>query len=204
MDTLLALLIATVASFIGSLQVGLVNTAVLAATVRYGPETARRTALGGSLPEFLYATLAFLGAGQVLAYTTSLGITPERVTGTVLILLGVYIAFFMKSFHVKEEATGKRGGFGRGLMLGMMNPQLLLFWCGVRLGMEAMGVHAHGWLDAVAFGIGAFMGAMALLLLLIKLGAKMLETWGAHLLHRLFRALGVVLVVLGVLAWLPR
>ena len=124
MDTLFALLIATAASFIGSLQAGLVNTAVLEATVRYGPETARRTALGGSLPEFLYATLAFLGAGQVLAYTTSLGITPERVTGTVLILLGVYIAFFMKSFHVKEEATGKRGGFGRGLMLGMMNPQL--------------------------------------------------------------------------------
>ena len=54
-EALLALLVATVASFIGSLQAGLVNTAVLAATLRHGLLVARNTAFGGALPEFLYA-----------------------------------------------------------------------------------------------------------------------------------------------------
>lgn len=203
MDTLFALLIATVASFIGSLQAGLVNTAVLTATLRHGADSGRRTALGGSLPEFLYAALAFMGAGQVLAFTASKGITPEHVTGVVLVLLGIYIAFLMKPFHIKEGGQARRGGFMRGLLLGLMNPQLLLFWCGIRLGMESIGVHAQGLTDAVAFGIGAFIGALALLLLLVRLGNRLLEAWGAHLLHRVFRVLGLVLIVLGVLAWLP-
>lgn len=203
MDTLFALLIATVASFIGSLQAGLVNTAVLTATLRHGAESGRRTALGGALPEFLYAALAFMGAGQVMAFTASKGITPEHVTGVGLVLLGVYIAFLMKPFHIREGEEGRRGGLARGLLLGLMNPQLLLFWCGIRLGMEAVGVHAQGWPDAIAFGLGAFIGALALLLLLVRLGNRLLEAWGAHLLHRVFRILGFVLIVIGVLAFLP-
>ena len=53
-------LIAAVASFVGSLQAGLVNTAVLAHTIQRGPEAGRRMAVGGSLPELLYAGVACL------------------------------------------------------------------------------------------------------------------------------------------------
>ena len=57
-EILLLFIIATVASFIGSLQAGLVNTAVLAHTVQRGPEAGRRLAIGGSIPEVLYAGAA--------------------------------------------------------------------------------------------------------------------------------------------------
>lgn len=200
MDALLALLVATVASFIGSLQAGLVNTAVLAATLRHGPSTARRTAVGGSLPEVLYAGLAFLAADQVLEYTAHWGITPGRISGVVMVVLGLYIAVVMKPFHIKEEPQ-QRAGFNRGLVLGLMNPQLALFWCGVRLGMEAMGVQVQGVGALVGFGVGAFIGAMALLLLLIRLGGHLRGRVADRTLLRLFRALGVVLVVAGVWAW---
>lgn len=105
MDALLALLIATVASFIGSLQAGLVNTAVLADTLRYGRTTARRTALGGAVPEILYAGLAFLAADRILAWTGQWGVTPHRITAVVLIVLGLYIAFIMRPYHIKEQTA---------------------------------------------------------------------------------------------------
>lgn len=143
MDALLALLIATVASFIGSLQSGLVNTAVLADTLRHGKAPARQTALGGALPEILYAGLAFLAADRVLAGTEQWGITPHRITAVVLIGLGLYIALVMRPFHIKEEASA-HSGFRKGFLLALMNPQLVLFWCGVRLGMEVLGLQLHG------------------------------------------------------------
>ncbi len=200
MSALFALLAAAVASFIGSLQAGLVNTAVLAATLRYGQTTARRTALGGALPEILYAGIAFLAADRILAFTEGLGITPHRITGVVLVGLGLYIAVIMKPFHIKDEDE-VRGGFRRGFFLALMNPQLVLFWCGVRLGMEAIGLRLHGWGALAGFSLGAFMGAMALLLLLIRIGGHMRERMADKALIRLFRTVGVVLVLLGVWAW---
>lgn len=201
MDFLLALVVAAVASFIGSLQAGLVNTAVLAATLRHGRAVARSTALGGSLPEILFAGLAFLAANEVLAYTEQWGITPGHISGAVMVGLGLYIAIFMRPFHIQEEAE-VRSGFRRGLLLGLMNPQLALFWCGVRLGMEALGLQVHGWGALAGFSMGAFIGAMALLLLLIRLGSRMRKRMADKALTRLFRALGVVLVLAGLWTWL--
>lgn len=200
MDALIALFVATVASFIGSLQAGLVNTAVLAATLRHGPTVARRTAVGGSLPEILYAGLAFAAADQVLAYTGQWGITPGRISGAVMVGLGLYITFLMKPFHIHTDREAQ-GGFRRGLVLGLMNPQLALFWCGVRLAMEAMGVQVQGWGALAGFGLGAFIGAMGLLLLLIRVGGHMRERMADRTLILLFRALGVLLMAAGVWAW---
>jgi threonine/homoserine/homoserine lactone efflux protein len=201
MEALLALLVAAVASFVGSLQAGLVNTAVLATTFRHGRAMARSTALGGALPELLYAAIAFVAANRILAWTEGLGITPERITAVVLAGLGLYIIFGMKPFHIKDEPD-VRSGFRRGLLLGLMNPQLALFWCGVRLGSEALGIKLHGWGALAGFSLGAFLGAMALLLLLIRVGGHLRERMADTTLLWLFRALGVVLVVAGVWAWL--
>ncbi len=200
MEAMLALLVATLASFVGSLQAGLVNTAVLAAAIRHGPATARRTAWGGALPEILYAAIAFVATDSILAYTTSWGITPGRITAVVLIGLGLYIALIMKPFHIQTD-TKVSGGFMRGLALGLMNPQLALFWCGVRLGMESFGVQLHGWGALVGFSMGAFLGAMALLLLLIKAGTHLRDRLAGRALSRAFRALGAILVLAGVWAW---
>ena len=201
MEVLIALLVATVASFIGSLQAGLVNTAVLAIALRHGPVRARRTALGGALPELLYAAIAFVAADQVLAYTAGLGITPGRVTGLVLVVVGLYLGLFMRPFPPAEQPA-RRGGFWLGLLLGLMNPQLALFWCGVRIGMEALGVVMEGWAALAGFSLGAFLGAMGLLLLLIQFAVRMQQQLTGQITAWIFRGLGLVLVAVGVWAWL--
>ncbi len=202
MDALLVFAIATVASFIGSLQAGLVNTAALAATLRNGTASGMRTAWGGCIPEFLYAAVAYVAADQVLAWTEGFGGTVERVAGGVMIALGIYFIFFLRPFPSARELEEKRTGFLNGLLLGLMNPQLLLFWCGVRLAVEGFGVDVHGWPAIVAFGLGAFAGAMTLLVLLVRLGRRMQGKLGSKVLHNIFRAVGAVLVVIGAVAWL--
>lgn len=197
MSVLLALVVATVASFIGSLQAGLVNTAVLAATLRHGRTVARSTAWGGALPELLYAGLAFVAANRVLAYTTQWGIRPAHISGLVMLGLGLYIAVFLKPFHVKD-GSDPGGGFRRGMVLALMNPQLILFWCGVRLGMESLGMELQGWGAMLGFSLGAFLGALALLMLLVRMGEHLRARMAGSTLHNLFRAVGVLLVLVGV------
>ena len=202
MDVLLVLLIATVASFIGSLQAGLVNIAVLAATLRRGPASGMRTAWGGCIPEFLYAAVAFIGADHVLAWTEQFGGTAERVTGSVMIVLGIYFLFFLRPFPSEQQLQEHRTGFLNGLLLGLMNPQLLLFWCGVRLLIDGLGISVQGTPAMIAYGLGAFTGAMILLVLLVRLGRRMHQRLGSKALHNIFRAMGAVLVAIGVVAWL--
>ncbi|MCB0764309.1 MAG: LysE family transporter, partial [Flavobacteriales bacterium] len=197
---LLLLLLAMVVSFIGSLQAGLVNTAVLATTIRKGKEAGMRMAWGGSIPEFIYAALAFQGAQWLLELPALAGGMLERIAGVFLIAFGLYLMFLLKPFTVPERGGDKVGGFWKGVLVGLMNPQLLVFWTGVRVSFGTFGLEASGWVDLVAFGLGAFLGALALLFLLVKLGDRLLSRFGPNTVRTVFRILGATLVVLGALA----
>lgn len=196
-DTLLFLITATLASFIGSLQAGVVNTAVLAHTVKWGRVAGRRMAVGGSIPEFVYAGVAFLGAGWLVE---SLGIGAQGITlivSAILILLGAYFFFI---YRPKPAAPGEdklTGDMRRGILLGMANPQLLLFWCGVRLMLVSFGMTSDALRDLLAFAAGAFTGALVLLLILVRLGVKAQEKLSPKSLRALFRGIGAVLLASG-------
>lgn len=200
MDAFLIFLITTVASVIGSLQAGIVNTAVLAHTVKRGPEAGKRMALGGSIPEFIYAALAFYFASWLLE---TLGLDAQGVAilvGSILVILGLYFAFLFKPVFDLEKVNVKATGVRKGFLLGMLNPQLIIFWSGVRLALSSFGFEHFGWLEMLAFGLGAFTGALILLLQLVRLGRKALEKWQPRTLLLLFRAVGLVLVISGLVA----
>ena len=200
MEPVLLFIIATIASFIGSLQAGLVNTAVLAHTVQRGPEAGRRMAIGGSLPELLYAGVAYLFANAVLDL---LGIGQDRIgtaVGVVLIGMGVYFTFVFKPRFDPAQMEVKATGVRRGLVLGLANPQLVLFWCGVVLALHAYGIKGQGLLGMAAFALGAFTGAIILLFQLVKLGQRAVERLRPERLRLLFRAVGVLLLVSGAVA----
>lgn len=198
MDTLLFFLVATLASFIGSLQAGVVNTAVLAHTVKWGRTAGRRMAVGGSIPEFVYAAVAFWGAGRLVE---ALGLGARGITlviSSILLLLGLYFVFL---FHPRPAAPGEdklTGDLRRGVLLGLANPQLLLFWCGVKLLFVSLGLAGDGVIHLLAFAAGAFAGALVLLLILVRLGVKAQETLTPRGLRRLFRGIGVLLLASGV------
>ncbi|TXI78349.1 MAG: hypothetical protein E6Q44_11655 [Flavobacteriales bacterium] len=197
MDALLIFFITTAASVIGSLQAGIVNTAVLAHTVKRGPEAGRRMALGGSIPEFIYAGIAFHFASWLLGV---MGIDAHGVAllvGSILILLGLYFAFLFKPVFDLDQVNVKATGVRKGFLLGMLNPQLIIFWSGVRLMLDTLGITRFGWIETIAFGLGAFTGALVLLLQLVRLGRRALEKWRPSTLLLLFRVVGGALVLSG-------
>ncbi|HRH38035.1 MAG TPA: LysE family transporter [Flavobacteriales bacterium] len=199
MDALLLFVIATLASFIGSLQAGLVNTAVLAHTVQRGPEAGRRMALGGAIPEFIYAALAFEFAVMVLHF---LGLSAAGIgllVGGILIAIGAYFLFVFRPVFNFEAMPIKPSGVRKGLLIGLANPQLILFWCGVKLSLNSFGVEKDDLLELLAFASGAFTGAIILLLQLVKLGKHAQEKLKPRTLRLMFRAVGLVLVVSGLI-----
>lgn len=209
MDVLLLFLFATVASFFGSLQAGVVNTAVLAHTIKWGQRAGRRMALGGAVPEFIYAGVAFLGAGRLvqLLGIGSTGIT--LVVASILLLLGFYFLFL---YHPKPASYGEdklTGDLRRGMLLGFANPQLLLFWCGVRLMVVSWGMDGEHVIELLAFAVGAFVGAIILLMILVRMGVKAQQQLTPVGLRRLFRGIGAVLALSGAYAvlrsqgWVP-
>lgn len=200
MGPLFLFIFAAVASFIGSLQAGLVNTAVLAHTVQRGPAAGRRMAIGGSIPEILYAGVAYLFANALL---DNLGIGQERIgmaVGIVLVGMGLYFTFIFKPKFDPERMEVKATGVRRGLVLGLANPQLVLFWCGIVLALHAYGIKGQGVFGMIAFGLGAFTGAILLLFQLVKLGQRAVERLRPARLRLLFRAVGALLLVSGGLA----
>ncbi len=200
MGPLFLFIFAAVASFIGSLQAGLVNTAVLAHTVQRGPAAGRRMAIGGSIPEILYAGVAYLFANALLE---KLGIGQDRIgiaVGIVLVGMGLYFTFIFKPKFDPERMEVKATGVRRGLVLGLANPQLVLFWCGVVLALHAYGIKGQGVFGMIAFGLGAFTGAILLLFQLVKLGQRAVERLRPARLRLLFRAVGALLLVSGGLA----
>jgi len=198
MEPVILFLVTTVVSFIGSLQAGLVNTAVLAHTVRWGHQAGRRMAIGGAIPELVYAGAAFAGASWLLH---RLGLDRAGiaiVVSSVLILLGIYFVLIYKP-HERTERTEQTGGdMRRGLYLGFANPQLLLFWCGAKLSLASFGLTGHGALEMAAFALGAFTGALILLLLLVRLGVRAQKRLSPTALRRMFRLVGAVLMASGV------
>lgn len=199
-NAILIFFITAVASIIGSLQAGLVNTAVLAHTVKRGPGSGRRMALGGAIPEFIYAVLAFHFATWLLTF---LGLDARGITllvGGVLILLGMYFLFLFKPVFDLDRVDVKASGVRKGILIGMLNPQLLIFWCGVRLMLTPMGFTDLGWSAAIPFGLGAFAGALFLLLMLVRLGRRALERWRPRSITLLFQAIGALLAVSGLVA----
>ncbi|MBK9176344.1 MAG: LysE family transporter [Flavobacteriales bacterium] len=197
MDTLLFFLVAALASFIGSVQAGVVNTAVLAHTVKWGRTAGRRMAVGGAIPEFIYAGVAFLGAGWLVDV---LGIGATGITlvvSAILLLLGVYFVFIYRPTPPAPDEDKLAGDLRRGLFLGIANPQLLLFWCGVKLMLVSFGMRGESVADLLAFAMGAFVGAILLLLILVGLGIKAQQRMSPRGLKRLFRGIGMVLLASG-------
>ena len=200
MDALFLFVIATVASFIGSLQAGIVNTAVLAHTIQRGRDAGRRMAIGGALPELIYAALAFQFATWAVQWM-GLGFSGIAVlVGSLLIVIGIYFAFLFKPGFDVRTIPVKASGIRKGLLLGLMNPQLILFWCGVRLSITSFGITGRGLLELAAFSIGAFAGAIILLFQLVELGRKAVETWKPTTMLWLFRSVGALLILSGIVS----
>lgn len=146
-------------SFLGSVHPGTVNLAVVQVTLSQSRRAGLWLALGGSLPEIAYSSLAAGGLMLLPEHATWTGWLPYL---PIPVLLGAGIASFrQKPVGVGQPVTIGRAPFWKGVTLASVNPQLLPFWSGVWLYLSsrmlvATGSVASQWVFAGATAAGAF------------------------------------------------
>lgn len=129
------------------------------------------TAIGGSMAELIYAILAVLSAEALYIYIQDW--EPMQFIGPiVMVSFGLYLIISANKKFLKGRKTSydKGNPFVTGLKLGLKNPQIYLFYCGVLLAYFQFGFKpASLMLRYLSFGLGAMIGFLLLLLLIMYL-----------------------------------
>jgi threonine/homoserine/homoserine lactone efflux protein len=185
-------------SAIGSLQAGAVNVSVLQRALRGRIREARWLALGGSLPDAAYAAVA-VGLGGWIGVAEAAG--PVLRWGFPGVLIGLGLYYWLKPkwrLEVVPKPERRRGAFVTGILLAGANPQLLPFWLAVSEYLRAQDWMGNELIDSIAFSVGAWLGALGLLLTVAWSGRKLpiSLTTPAHL-KRLDYVVALILIVLG-------
>ncbi len=164
MDFILFFLVALI-SFAGSIHLGAVNLAVVQTTLNRNLSAGILVAIGGSIPEIIYSSLALKGLfffqdKQSIIEILNLLIIP------IFLIIGL-LNIFQKSTFEHEKNTEKnkqKVDFFKGFSLGMLNPQLLPFWF-----FTLIYLHKHFIINnlstKLAFVLGTATGAFSILYL---------------------------------------
>ncbi len=152
-------------SALGSLQLGPVNGSVLRLSLNGRFRDARWLALGGALPEFLYAGIAIWGS-HWLGQITQAGRYLDWALVPIFLFMGIRL-IRTKPKSIPTEDTKPRSGlpFWQGLGLGLLNPQLPLFWLSILVWYKmSLGLQVESGISSAAFVLGTGFGAFYLLL----------------------------------------
>ncbi|UKJ09089.1 LysE family translocator [Solitalea lacus] len=168
MEQLYIFIIAFVASFIGSLQLGPVNLTVIQTSVNKDFRAAFWVSVGGCLPEVLYAALAVAGASLINPQSSFF-----TYAGFFMIPLLLGLGIFKIIKYKEPESTKPQefpstlwGDFIKGFTLSIVNPLLLPFWSTVLIYNTSINVFSlDNKTEKSLFVLGAAAGALGLLLL---------------------------------------
>lgn len=200
-DVVMALSAAAGISFIGSLQVGLVNSRVFSFAVSGKRKQALWAALGGALPEFIYCFIACVFIYQVMDIIMVYKQLIQAISSLLLIVFAFVLWFSAKRHSPNAEAITtvekkELPGFIQGLSIAILNPQLVIFWSTVSAQYTAMN-GSFNLNTLIAFCFGAFLGAFALLLLVVVLAQWLSNRLKQIHYFYLMRIVAVVLLLFG-------
>lgn len=191
------LLVAFAISYIGSIPPGTINVSVMQLSILKKHRAAIFFALAATLVEFGYAAITvqfhiFLNNNETISSYFQI------ITAVALIGLGMFNLLSKttsKSVKVNEKVTG-RHGFGRGLLLGLLNPMSIPFWLAITTYLEnddLIDVEGYGFW---AYLIGLAAGTFCLLLTIDAMGKRFAKiSDNSFLVHKVP---GFILLGLGV------
>jgi len=185
--------IVTGISFLGSLQLGPVNSEVLRFAIRGRKKEALLVGFGGSLPEIPYA-LAAAYLIQHLLILPGLRSIFAWIFIVVIFGLGLKLIFKRPKDIMVETYQVKRSPFLIGLILASLNPQLIFFWSGV---LVWLGYSKLSMSEGLVFALGATCGALLLRLLAMKIGSRLFRKGLIKNIGNVDRTIGVILVLIG-------
>ena len=167
MLSILAVFIAScIISFIGSLQLGPVNLYVINSVLNYNKRTALAVAIGGSIPEFVYCSLAVY-ASDYIQKSETLNYFFKIVF--IIILLIIAVIYFLKQKTTTDFSkispqikSNYYQSASKGFALAMFNPQLLPFWIFVKIYFDSfklltLKTELHHFSFILGAGLGAFI-----------------------------------------------
>ncbi len=165
MEKSIFILLATAGiSFVGSLQLGPVNLTVIQTVLQRRLTAGLLVALGGCLPELIYAAAA-VWAGMWLEQHPYLWRILEWVSVPIFILIGVILLRMPKRQEGSIKAgTTKKSYLLKGFTLAVLNPQLFPYWLVILVqfqGYKQLNVQLP--IEQLAFVTGAALGALGLL-----------------------------------------
>lgn len=154
-------------SFIGSVQFGPVNLAVIRGYLVQGRSASVLIAIGGVLPEFIYSWLAISSINKnLIGYFKFL----NWFVAILFFIIGIYY-FFKKQqpLNLLGNDAVKKLNLMNGFFLALLNVQLFPFWASMVIFLqEGKFLNQVNFTVKLAFSLGATIGAFTLLLLIIE------------------------------------
>jgi threonine/homoserine/homoserine lactone efflux protein len=160
-------------SFVGSVQLGPVNLAVMKTVLEGRPRAALWIGAGVCIPEFIYSLIALLASAWLLKRETLLTVLEW---GVVPLLVGMGLLNILKKKkpdHDDIKPAEKAADFGRGIIISFLNPQLLPFWLTILVmlnGYDFFRITTVA--DRIAFVAGTGFGEFVLILLVVWITGK--------------------------------
>lgn len=156
--------VVAVISFVGSLQLGPVNMTVIQTVLRQHLKAGIWVAIGGCLPEMIYAAAAvwfgmwFNTHPRVLYYLEWLAIP-------ILILMGILMLRKPSNpSQAPSSSTLNQSLILKGFWVGVLNPQLFPYWLVVLLQFQGYSwLHIQHFSEQFSFVLGTAFGALGLL-----------------------------------------
>jgi threonine/homoserine/homoserine lactone efflux protein len=171
-NELLVFLFATGISLYGSLMAGIVNVHVIYTALKGYKKEAIFMSIGGVLPEILYSGIALAGM-EYLQENDSVKQILKMAAVPILLFFGLYF-YVSRQKEIQEKNATKSGSFLKGLVLALLNPQLIVFWFAwLSIAYTIFDFEAYTLLSPkVTFTLGTAVGAFITLRLFIFLTIK--------------------------------
>lgn len=202
MHAILIFLFSTLASFIGSLQLGPVNLFVIDTTLNKSRSNAYWVAFGGIIPEFIYCGLAVYSGSYFISNPTIFIVFKIALMITLAIVGFMYLLKKHKILEIeppqttKETSTAKH--FLKGFVLAGLNPQLLPYWMFVMVYFNSIKfLELKSECDKLAYILGAGFGALILLISIILMIKKFKTRILTYLNNKYYyKALGILFLAI--------
>ncbi len=205
---LLIFIFSCIISFVGSLQLGPVNIAVINSALYDNKKATYYIAIGGCIPEFIYCSIAVFANNYLLEYERLIFLF--KIAFIIILIIVGFTIFFKKQSEVlsKKETTLNKKPIQylfKGFLLAILNPQLLPFWMFIQVYFSSIPfLRIQSNLQKISYILGSGVGAFILLAFFIIIALKYRETILKYINNKyFFKALSLLFFALaGHQTWL--
>ncbi len=159
-----------IASFIGSLPIGMLNMTVMEISFSKSLKQGVLFSAGAAFTEFFQAIIAIKFSSWFLENPTVEMMIKLSVIPVLLFFGVVHLRKKLNSSTLKENKTGSYSGFSKGMFLSGINPISIPFWVFYAVWFQSMGWISFETFPAVMFVIGITLGTFVCLSLYGKVG----------------------------------